>query len=133
MTGNWDASLTVTAPVLRCYAGLTRDANPIHLDESFARGTIMGGIIAHGTLSAALLWQALRADGRAGAGPEDFAGASLTIRFRQPVRIGDTVRGEAVPDPDAPGRFAVRVVRQNGETVIDGALTLSTDMTGPSR
>jgi acyl dehydratase len=86
----------------------------------------MGGIIAHGTMSAALVWQALGLDVAApGTLPDAFAGARLSIRFRRPVRLDDIVRGEACASGGDPGRYAVRVVRQDGETVIEGTLTLA--------
>ncbi len=119
------AQLLVTSEAIRRYARLTLDENPIHLDADFARTTPMGGIIAHGTMSAALIWQALRLNAPTSTRnhPDDFAGARLSIRFRRPVRIDDIVRGEAVSG-DEPDRYAVRVVRQDGECVIEGSLAL---------
>jgi acyl dehydratase len=118
------AEISVTADVIRRYARLTRDENPIHLDPVFASKTPMGGIIAHGTMSAALIWEALRSQIDRGA----LRGLRLSIRFRKPVRIGDTVRAWADAAPESPNQFAVRVVRDDGETVIEGTAT-----TGPQR
>jgi acyl dehydratase len=42
------------------YAAVTNDCNPIHVDKEFAAKSPMGGIIAHGSMSLALIWQALR-------------------------------------------------------------------------
>ena len=114
-----EAEISVTAEVIRRYARLTRDENPIHLDAAFASKTAMGGIVAHGTMSAALIWQALRPQIEPGA----LRGLRLSIRFRKPVRIGDTVRASADASAETPNRFVVRVVRHDGETVIEGTAT----------
>jgi 3-hydroxybutyryl-CoA dehydratase len=45
---------------IMAYAAVTNDYNPIHVDKAFAAKSPMGGIIAHGTMSVALIWQALR-------------------------------------------------------------------------
>lgn len=127
MTGP-NPQLSVSAGAIRRYARLTGDMNPIHLDADFARTTPMGGIIAHGTLSAALIWQAARLNAATSlTRAEDFTGARLSVRFRRPVRIGDTVRGEvtaAAAEAETGARYAVRVVRHDGDAVIEGTLTL---------
>ena len=51
--------LTVTESVIRAYAELTNDFNPIHLDAEFAAATPMRRPIAHGTISLCLMWQCL--------------------------------------------------------------------------
>ncbi|MDO8375792.1 MAG: MaoC family dehydratase [Aquabacterium sp.] len=71
------------------YAAVTNDYNPIHVDKEFAAKSPMGGIIAHGTMSVALIWQALRNT----LGVEMLNRVHLEIRFVQPVRIDDDVSG----------------------------------------
>jgi 3-hydroxybutyryl-CoA dehydratase len=88
-------ALAVTMDVIRTYAVLTDDFNPIHVDPAFAATTPMGGCIAHGTLSMALLWQSLfRTLGDNAAGRVD-----LDVRFVKPVYAGDTLHagGELLP------------------------------------
>ncbi len=46
---------------IRRYAELTGDFNPIHVDPEFAATTPFGGVIAHGTMSLNLIWQAAAA------------------------------------------------------------------------
>ena len=78
---------TVEQANITAYAEASGDFNPIHLDEEFARTTRFGGTIAHGMMIAAMLSELMAAE---------FTGAwtntgQLKIRFRSPVRPGDTV------------------------------------------
>ncbi|MBM3556672.1 MAG: acyl dehydratase, partial [Alphaproteobacteria bacterium] len=82
-----EISLVVDQAAIAKYAAITNDFNPIHLDADFAAKTPMKGIIAHGTMSLGLLWQAL---GRA-FDPAELSRLAIDIRFVRPVRIGDTV------------------------------------------
>ena len=88
------ATLTVDMDMIRDYADLSDDYNPIHLDPEFAAGTPMGGVIAHGTMSISLIWQSLHRT----FGNSAFAGIDLDIRFVKPVRVGEvlTAGGELV-------------------------------------
>lgn len=112
--------LTITREKLLRYAELSDDFNPIHVDPVFAAATPMGGIIAHGTLSLSLLMKALE---RA-FGPPVNGAHQMDIKFRRPVREGDTVEagGSRLDD----GQFSVWVRNQRGEIVIDGFARLST-------
>lgn len=109
-------SLVVEAEKVALYAEVTDDYNPIHLDPEFAANTAMGGIIAHGTMSHALIVQSLAAT----FGAERAAKAEIDIRFTAPVRLGDVVTAGGVADPDEAGRFRVWVRSQSGQDVIKG-------------
>jgi len=80
----------------------------------------MGGIIAHGTLSLNLIWQALEQT----LGKPVGCQYATDIRFRVPVRENDIV--EAGGERIAPDTFAVWVRNQAGVTVIDGVATICT-------
>ncbi len=114
------ATLTVTPEAIRAYAELTDDFNPIHLDAQFAAGTAMGGVIAHGTMSVCLLWQALFHS----FGNDAFEALELDIRFVKPVRIGETLTagGEA----EAPGTWRVWVRGDDGADRLNGTVRLNT-------
>ena len=78
---------TVEQANISAYAEASGDFNPIHIDEEFARATRFGGTIAHGMMIAAMLSELMAAE---------FAGdwvdtGQLKIRFRSPVKPGDTV------------------------------------------
>ncbi len=79
---------TVTAADIVQFAAVTGDANPVHLDEAYARTTPFGGRIAHGMLSAAFISAVL---GMQLPGPGTIY-LSQTLKFRAPVRPGDTVQ-----------------------------------------
>jgi 3-hydroxybutyryl-CoA dehydratase len=78
---------TVTEFDVIAFAGISGDANPIHLDEAYARKTRFGGRIAHGMLSASLLSAVL---GTRLPGPGAIY-MSQTLFFRAPVMIGAEV------------------------------------------
>ena len=80
-------SKTVTERDVQLFGEVSGDINPVHFDEAFARKTLFRGRIAHGVLSASFISTIL---GMKMPGPGTiFLG--VTIRFKAPVRIGDTV------------------------------------------
>ena len=79
---------TVTDADIVAFAAATGDANPVHLDDAYARTTPFAGRIVHGMLSAALV-SAVLGTQLPGAGT---IYVSQTLKFRAPVRPGDTVR-----------------------------------------
>lgn len=104
------------------YAALTNDYNPIHVDREFAAKTPFGGIIAHGTMSVALIWQALAKT----LGRDALDRIHLDIRFMKPVRIGDTVAGGGELRPGAAGVYDVWVKNEDGkgDLLISGTATI---------
>jgi len=78
---------TVTERDVALFGEVSGDTNPVHFDEEFARTTPFKGRIAHGVLTASYISTVL---GMEMPGPGTiFIG--LNIRFKAPVRIGDTV------------------------------------------
>ena len=106
------ASITkeITMEDIAAYAELVGDDNPIHLDASYAEKTRFGGRIAHGMLVAGLI-SAVLGNKLPGAGAIYM---SQELKFRAPVRPGDTVTASA------------EVVDWDPEK---GRITLSTDVT----
>ena len=94
LTLGMQASLTriVTEEDIVVFAQLTGDANPIHLDESYAAGTMFKGRIAHGIMTAGYL-SALFGTRLPGPGA---IYVSQSLSFRGPVRIGDAVTAQVV-------------------------------------
>lgn len=82
---------TVTEADIVLYAGISGDTNPVHLDQEFAKGTMFKGRIAHGMLTAAFISAVL---GTRLPGPGSIY-LSQSLKFKAPVRIGDTVRARA--------------------------------------
>lgn len=73
---------------ITAFADVTGDANPVHLDEAYARTTFFKSRIAHGMLSAGYISAVI---GTRMPGPGAIY-MSQTLRFLAPVRIGDAVR-----------------------------------------
>jgi 3-hydroxybutyryl-CoA dehydratase len=69
------------------FAAASGDVNPVHLDAGYAATTPFKEPIAHGMLTGALISAALAMELP---GPGTIY-LSQTLRFRLPVRIGDTV------------------------------------------
>jgi acyl dehydratase len=114
-------SLTLTAQHVTTYAELTGDRNPLHFDESFARGTgKLSGLIVQGGLTTGLL-HALVAMDLPGPGSVFL---SQNWKFTAPVYIGDTITAEVQVLSTHPSKpvcqLGVKVTRQTGEVVLDG-------------
>ena len=80
-------SKTVTDADITIFAGVSGDTNPVHLDDSFAAQTLFGERIAHGMLSASFISTVF---GTRLPGP-GCVYLSQNLRFRAPVKVGDTV------------------------------------------
>lgn len=114
-------SLTADADVIRAYGELTDDFNPIHIDPEFAAKTLMGGCIAHGTMSICLLWQSLfRSFGDSAAQRVD-----LDVRFVKPVRVGETIHAGGEPEPGDERCYRVWVRGDDGADRLVGTVRLS--------
>lgn len=85
MSGSYAKTVTETDIVM--YAGISGDANPVHLNDEYAKTTMFEGRIAHGMLSAGFISTVL---GTRLPGPGTIY-LSQNLQFRAPVRIGDTV------------------------------------------
>lgn len=72
---------------IQLFAAVSGDVNPVHLDADFAAGTPFGERIAHGMLTGAVISAALAMELP---GPGTIY-LSQTLRFRLPVKIGDTI------------------------------------------
>ena len=78
---------TITDEMIRSFAELTGDSNPVHLDDAYAAGTRFGRRIAHGMIAAGLISAALAND-LPGPGTVYL---SQTLQFKAPVFPGDTI------------------------------------------
>ena len=78
---------TVTESDIVTFAGVSGDFNPVHINEEFAKASLFKGRIAHGMLSAAFISTVF---GTKLPGPGCIY-VNQNLRFKAPVRIGDTV------------------------------------------
>ena len=114
---------TVSEADVVLFAGVSTDTNPIHLDEEYARTTQFGGRIAQGMLSAAFI-SAVLANKLPGPGCIYLA---QTLKFKAPVRIGDTVKATVTVREVLVGKrrcILDAVCTVNGKTVIEGESTM---------
>ena len=114
----------VTEDQLVAYAVASGDHNPLHLDDSFAAGTIYGRRIAHGMLILAFLSEMLTSN----FGVSWITGGTLRVKFRAPVYPGDTVESKGVLRAvltKIPGvTYEVGVWNQDAMQVISGEARL---------
>ncbi|MBF0266962.1 MAG: MaoC family dehydratase [Alphaproteobacteria bacterium] len=110
---------TVTEADILTFAAVSGDTNPVHLNEDFAKPTMFKTRIAHGMLSAGFISTVI---GTKLPGPGCIY-VSQSLRFKAPVRIGDTVTArvevtELIPEKR---RLKLKTTCHCGDTVvIDG-------------
>lgn len=113
-----EREIEVTAEMIRAFADISGDTNPVHLDEAYAASTRFGGTVAHGMLTAGffsgILGTELPGTGSIYLGQE--------LRFLAPVRPGDRVRCEVeLVELADRGRATFATRAWVGETlVVDG-------------
>jgi acyl dehydratase len=114
---------TITETDVVLHAGHTGDFYPHHVDEEFARTTVFGKRIAHGTMTFAIAVGLTAME----ANPESFTYGYDRVRFPRPVFIGDTIRvrltiADASEDPKRAdyGRCVEKLetTNQRGEVVL---------------
>jgi len=112
----------VTQKNINLYAEASRDFNPIHIDEDFAKKTPLGGTIAHGMLILAYVSQMMTV----AFGRNWLTGGKLNVRFKTPARPGDTiaVSGRIARIEENEGQTLIQCdvlcQNQNGDSVITG-------------
>lgn len=114
---------TVTEADVVLFAGISTDTNPMHLDEEWAKTTQFGGRIAQGMLSAGFI-SAVLANKMPGPGTVYLG---QTLKFKAPVRIGDTVKATVtVREIMVERRRCIldAVCTVNGKVVIEGESTM---------
>ena len=105
------------------FAGISGDNNPVHLNDEFAATTQFKGRIAHGILTASFISTVL---GTRLPGPGCIY-MSQNLKFKAPVRIGDTVQARVTVTEvmTEKRRVLLKTVVSVGETVvIEGDATL---------
>ena len=111
---------TITDEMIRTFAALTGDNNPVHLDDAYAATTRFGRRIAHGMIAAGLISAALAND-LPGPGTVYL---SQTLKFKAPVYPGDTITTTVEVKsvrPDKPIATLGTVCKnQDGGVVLEG-------------
>jgi len=110
----------VTDDLVRQFADVSGDHNPIHLDEEFAKTTRFGKRIAHGMLSGAYISAVLGYEFV----ERRVVYLSQSMKFTAPVFIGDTVTATATVTRIREEKGIVTLdtvcTNQDGETLVTG-------------
>ena len=110
----------VTDELIRAFADISGDHNPIHLDEEFAKTTRFGRRIAHGMLSGAFISAVLGYEFEA----RKIVYLSQTMKFIAPVFIDDTITttGTVTGIREEKGIVTLETVctNQDGEVTLKG-------------
>ncbi len=113
-------SRLVNDELVRKFAEVSGDYNPIHLDEEFAANTRFGRRIAHGMLSGAFISAVLGDEFK----ERKIVYLSQTMRFTAPVFLGDTVTTTATVTHIRADKGIVTLetvcTNQNGDTLVKG-------------
>ena len=116
----FSTSREVTDELIRKFADVSGDYNPIHLDEEFAKNTRFGRRIAHGMLSGAFISAVLGYEFK----ERKIVYLSQTMKFVAPVFIGDTVTATATVTDIREDKPIVTletfVTKNDGEMVVKG-------------
>jgi 3-hydroxybutyryl-CoA dehydratase len=117
---------TITEADIVLFASASGDNNAVHINEEFAQTTQFKGRIAHGMLTASVISATIA--GRL-PGPGTIY-LSQNLRFKAPVRPGDTVHATVIVRELIPQKRRVvlsTVCTVGGKVVIDGdALVMPT-------
>lgn len=110
----------ITDEVVRKFAEVSGDFNPLHLDEEFARTTRFGRRVAHGMLGASYISAVLGNE----FGGKTVIYLSQALKFTAPAFIGDTVTATATITAIREDKNIVTLdtscTNQNGEILIKG-------------
>src|SRR5262252_407691 len=109
-------SRTVTEADIVLFSGVSGDVNPVHMDQEFADRTMFRGRIAHGMLTASFISTVI---GTKLPGPGCIY-VSQNLKFKAPVRVGDTVNARVTVTSvdEVRGRIAVETTCTVGNTVV---------------
>lgn len=116
----FSATKQITDRVVRAFAELSGDFNPIHLDEEFAKTTQFGKRIAHGMISGALISAVLGYEFK----ERRVVYLNQTLKFVAPVFLDDMVTATAtiinIREDKPIVTLETVCTNQAGETVVKG-------------
>jgi len=116
----YSTSFTISDEMVKTFAEITGDKNPVHLDEEYAKNTRFKKRICHGMLVASLISKVLGMD---------FPGpGTILVRqqlsYRAPVFVGETVEVhvKVVDKKEEKQRFILQtnVIKSDGTVAIEG-------------
>ena len=114
---------TITDADIVMFSGISGDINPVHLNHEFASETVFEERIAHGMLTASFISTVV---GTKLPGPGCIY-VNQTLRFKAPVRAGDTVNARVTVTKLVPEKKFVElktVCSVGDKVVVDGEATV---------
>jgi len=113
----FSVSRTFREQDVRQFAEISRDYNPIHFEQRFSKVKKIDGLICHGLLVASLMTEI--------GGQIGWLASGMTLQFKKPVYIGDTIRCDfTIIEIDDRGRAKAEAVFTNESdiTVLEAVL-----------
>jgi len=110
-------SRTFTEQQVLDFAEISRDYNPFHFDERFAKAMKFNGKICHGLLVGSMLTEI--------GGQLGWLATEMDFKFQKPVYFGDTIKVDlTIIDIDENGLATSEVVftNQDGTTVLEAVV-----------
>jgi acyl dehydratase len=109
---------TFTEEDMIAFAGVTRDYNPVHFEDRFARGKNFKDRICHGLLTAGMVTEI--------GGQIGWLATQMNFEFKKPVYFGDTITCYfTITEVDERGwaRADAFMENQDGHTVVKAWIT----------
>lgn len=115
----FSASRTFTEQDVVQFAAISKDYNPVHCDDRFAKVKKFDGRICHGLLVASLITEI--------GGQIGWLASGMSMEFKKPVYFGDTIQCDfRITEMDERGRAKAETVFTNE----DGMIVLQAVLTG---
>ena len=102
----------------RAFGDLTRDYNPVHYDQRFARVKGFRGLICHGLLTGSMICEV--------GGQLGWLASSMSFKFKRPVYFGDTITCRLTITqvaPDGKAEAHAVLTNQEGLEVVEAFIT----------
>ena len=115
---SFTVSRTFTEQDTISFAEISKDYNPVHFDQRFAKAANFQGPICHGLLVASMLTEV--------GGQLGWLASGMNFRFRRPVYFGDTISCSlTITEIDQRNRAKAEAVfkNQRDEIVIEALVT----------
>jgi 3-hydroxybutyryl-CoA dehydratase len=114
----------VTDELIRQFADVSGDYNPLHLDEEFAKTTRFGKRIAHGMLTSSFISAVLGYK----LSVQKIVYLGQTLRFKHPTYIGDKVTARATVKKIREDKPIITIeticINQDGVLLVEGEATI---------
>jgi 3-hydroxybutyryl-CoA dehydratase len=114
----------VTDELIRQFADVSGDYNPLHLDEEFAKTTRFGKRIAHGMLTSSFISAVLGYK----LNVRKIVYLGQTLKFKHPTYIGDKVTARATVKKIREDKPIITIeticINQDGVLLVEGEATI---------